>query len=414
MKKMVWISLVCIMLFILVSCSNKVESSKKLLKNAEFTETDYKAIVEPNNMLGFSLIENIDTDENGNIFISPTSLFMALSMVYHGAEGETKEEIANVLHVANMKDKAILSANASLLNKLLQDSDVIKLAIANSMWLSDAFEFQDEFAKNNEDYFTAEIEEINIKDSTSADRINKWVADATNDKIDSMIEPPLNENFVALLLNALYFKGDWKYEFNEDFTSEQEFHLSDGTTKNVPLMMLDEELHYFENDEFQAIKLPYGDGGMHMQVFLPQEDYSIDKLIQSLDSKTWNKWQGQYKEIEGTIKFPKFEMEYDKTLNDTLEQMGMETALVPGKANFPHIVKESAPLYIDEVKQKTFIEVNEKGTEAAAVTSIGITEMSAPIDVETFYMEVNRPFFIAITEEETGAILFLGAISNPQ
>src|SRR5690625_1742930 len=112
------------MLFVLASCSIKVESSNKLLKIDEYAEKDYKAIVEPNNMLGFTLIENIDTDENGNVFISPTSLFMALSMVYHKAEGETKEEIANVLHVANMKDEAILSANASLLNKLLQDSDV--------------------------------------------------------------------------------------------------------------------------------------------------------------------------------------------------------------------------------------------------------------------------------------------------
>src|SRR5690625_3706896 len=141
------------MLFVLASCSNKVESSNKLLKNAEFAEKDYKAIVEPNNMLGFTLIENIDTDEDGNIFISPTSLFMALSMVYHGAEGETKDEITSILHVSSMKDEEILSANASLLNKLLQESDTIELAIANSMWLNDRLEFQEEFAKNNVDYF---------------------------------------------------------------------------------------------------------------------------------------------------------------------------------------------------------------------------------------------------------------------
>lgn len=413
MKKVVGICL-GIVLLVFVSCSNKVESIDKLLKNANFTEMDYKTIVQPNNNLGFTLLQNIESDENHNKFISPTSLFMALSMVFHGADSETKEEIANVLHINNMKDEKILSANASLLNKLLQDSETIDLAIANSMWLNDMLEFQDEFAKNNTDYFTAEIEEIDIQDVDAADRINKWVEDATNKKIDSIIEPPLSANFVALLINALYFKGDWKYEFNEDFTSEKPFYLPDGTTKDVPLMVLEEKLYYFENVEFQAVKLPYGDEEMQMQVFLPREGYSLDELVNTLDTKKWNQWQNQYKKIEGTIELPKFEMEYEKKLNDTLENMGMETAFNPDKANFPHIIKESAPLYIDEVKQKTFIEVNEKGTEAAAVTSVGITEMSAPIDVESFYMEVNRPFLFAITDEETGTILFLGAISDPQ
>src|SRR5690625_2189545 len=412
MKKVVGICL-GIVLLVFVSCSNKVESIDKLLKNANFTEMDYKTIIQPNNTLGFTLLQNIESDENHNKFISPTSLFMALSMVFHGADSETKEEIANVLHINNMKDEKILSADASLLNKLLQDSETIDLAIANSMWLNDMLEFQDEFAKNNTDYFTAEIEEIDIQDVDAADRINKWVADATNDKINSIIEPPLSVNFVALLINALYFKGDWKYEFNKDFTNDQQFFLPDGTTKDVPLMVLDEELQYFENEKFQTVKLPYGDGEMNMQVFLPRENYSIEELIDSLDARSWNKWLNQYKETVGTIKLPKFEMEYEISLNDTLEQMGMETALDPGKANFPHIVKESDDLYIDEVKQKTFIEVNEKGTEAAAATSIVVKETSAPINVETFFMEVNRPFLFVITDEETGAILFLGAISNP-
>src|SRR5690625_3035393 len=208
---MTQISLGFTILWLLMSCSPKVEQTNNLLKNAQFAESDYKTIIQPNNTLGFTLLENIDADENDNIFISPTSLFMALSMVYHGAEGETKDEIASVLHVDGLKNEEMLSANASLLNKLFRDSDSIKLAIANSMWLNDTLEFEKEFSKNNVDYFTAEIEEIAIDDHASVDKINKWVTDATNGKIDSIIEPPLSANFVVLLMNALYFKGNWKY-----------------------------------------------------------------------------------------------------------------------------------------------------------------------------------------------------------
>lgn len=415
MKKMTAITVlfITIILFGTGCGSEKSEGYSLISDNVEFGEDDYQEIVSSTNELGFELLTRVDADENNNIFISPTSLMTALSMVYNGSDGETKEEISSALQLPGIHLDDLNKANASLVTKLYKDMDQVTVNIANSIWLNDQYNFQEQFAQNNRDYYHAEIEEIDILDRKSAQVINDWVKKSTNNKIDDIVEEPLNENLLALLINAIYFKGQWTYEFDEKQTEVRDFHLEDGTTKEVPLMTLHEELYYMENKDFQAAKLPYGNGEMAMTIFLPQADSTLEQFKEMILYDHWKKWDMEFREKEGTIMLPKFTLAYETSLNKALTELGVNTAFDPNDANFSNMIKEDDQIFISDVKQKTFIEVNEVGTEAAAATSVEIRLTSAPAD-GPFYMEVNRPFFFTITDEETGAIIFMGSIANPE
>lgn len=398
----------------LVGCgtTSTPNHSLKIQDHVEFGEMDYEKLVSSNNALGFDLLSKAAKNEGGNIFISPTSLLMALSMVYNGADGVTKQEMEKVLHAEGLSPDDLNRANASFMTLLDQNSDKIQLNIANSIWLNNEYRFQEEFAKTNKDYFNAEIKEIDIQNSQSPKMINDWVKSKTNGTIDKIVGDELNPGLVTMLINAIYFKGSWTYPFEPSLTKEKDFTLVDGSTVKIPLMELHEELLYTKNNKFQAVSLPYGKENMSMKVFLPNENVSLKEFEELLSLEQWQELQSSFYKLEGTILLPKFSLEYEVELKETLEDLGMTSAFK--NANFSKMVEENSNLAITSVKQKTFIDVNEEGTEAAAVTSVVMGETAMePID-KPFYMEVNRPFFIAIVDETSGAILFMGSISNPQ
>lgn len=369
-----------------------------------------------NEEVGFSLLKNAEADDDGNIFISPTSVLIAMLMVYNGTDGETKKEIEEALEISGLSEEEINEATKALLTALARNEEKLEITLANSLWLNDDFSFQNEFAKKMEDYFAAEIAEIDINDNASAKQINDWVKKETNNMIDEIVESPLPKDIVAYIINALYFNGTWQYEFDENLTYDDIFYTENGEEK-MPFMSLDKEFTYLETDDFQAVKLPYNEGEMNMQVFLPKEGISIDELSNKLDSKNWEKWQKDFSpEVEGSVRLPKFKLEYETLLNEPLKQLGIIQAFGDGEkaANLSRMVNESVRLQISEVKQKTAIEVDESGTEAAAVTSVGIEMTSAPIEDERFYMDINRPFLLAIYDEELDHALFLGIIKHPK
>lgn len=416
MQKKMSVALVIIALLIFsTGCGTETHSKSlglEIASHVDFNQEDYEKIVSANNELGFQIIRDVEDNEDGNAFISPTSLLMALSMVYNGAAGETKEEIAKAMAIEGIDVDDLNQANASLMTMLNKDSDHIQLNVANSIWLNEEFHFLDEFIQHNQDYFNAEVEEIDVLDRKSSKKINNWVKQSTNDKIEDIADDPLDSNLVAMLINAIYFKGDWVHAFDPKQTENRAFHLEDGTTKKVPTMKLNKELAYMENDLFQAITLPYGDGEMSMKVFLPKEDSSLEAVQQQLTEENWNTWNDSFDKKEGKLLLPRFQMEYEATLNETLDSLGMRHAFDRNKADFSNMIQEDVPLWISKVKQKTFVDVNEEGTEAAAVTSVEMKTVSAPID-QPFRMEVNRPYLIAITDDETNTILFIGSIFNP-
>jgi serpin B len=416
MKHLLTHSLCIITILILAGCGEgddeHMEEDPGSAVNANMNSEDYEKAASANNELGFRLIKEVEADENGNKFISPLSLSMALSMIYNGAEGTTKEEIASVLGSESAELDAWNEQNAALFSALNRDEEQVDLHMANSIWLQDQYHFQQEFAQITSDYYAAQQEEINFQSGEAAKKINDWVEAATNDKITDMVEEPLNPDLIAIIINALYFKGEWTHEFDKNNTEDRPFYLNNGSTEEVPLMSLKEELLYMEKEDFQAVALPYGDEEtISMHVFLPNEDTDLEALRESLTDESWKALTTQFQEAKGTVLLPKFELEYEVILNDTLHQLGMEAAFNRNDADFSHMIKEEDSIWIDQVKQKTFIEVNEEGTEAAAATSIEMETTSLPA-ADPFYMEVNRPFFFTITDKETGSILFMGEISN--
>src|SRR5690625_579819 len=394
---------------------NTLDVSEDITNDVDLNEDNYEKVVMANNKLAFKMLEEIETDENGNSFISPLSLYTALSMVYNGTDGITKEEMAKVLQAEGIDIHEFNQANASLLKILNKDSNDIELKIANSIWLNKRYHFQADFSKHNQDYFNAKIEEIDVSNRESARMINDWVKQATNEKITDIVnDGPLNTDLVTLLINAIYFHGDWMFEFDKALTTEGSFYVKDKVTENVQFMSLSEELLYMEDDELQAVILPYGNGEMSMKVLLPKENSDLKRLEQRLMNGDWSSINKEFREREGTIVLPKFKLEYEIKLNEMLVNLGMGTAFDSEKANFSKMIIGDDPIWIDEVKQRTYIDVNEEGTEAAGVTSIALLIETAIINEdEPFYMEVNRPFFIMITDDETDAILFIGSITNP-
>ncbi|WP_071394092.1 serpin family protein [Bacillus tuaregi] len=401
-KKMV-LGFIFIFMIVAAGCSSK--------NQVVFSKDDYKKIAPANNQLGFTLLSEIEKDEAGNTFISPTSLFMALSMIYNGTNGETREELAKLLQAEGISDDELNQANASLMSILQKDSKSMEVNIANSIWLNERFHFQEDFSNATFDYYHAATEAMDLTDSRSADKINKWVKEKTKGTIEKMVQKPLKSDLVAILINAIYFKGNWKNEFDPKLTEERPFYLEDGTVKDWPLMTISENMAYTENDSFQAVSLPYGEGEMSMKIFLPKAGSSLAEFESMLSSANWGKWNQEFHHQEGTIWLPKFQLEYEVSLNESLKTLGMTTAFDKG-ANFTKMIQEDNPVWISQVKQKTFIDVNEEGTEASAATSVEMKTTSAPAD-GPFYMEINRPFFFVITDD-SNTILFMGAMKNPQ
>lgn len=404
---------ICLLILLLVSgCGKEKELEKSDDQAASVKLEDYEQLIEPNNTLGFSLLSKVNPDENGNIFLSPTSALMALLIAYNGADGETKKEMEEALELGGLAVDEINKANMALVDMLIKDSEGVELSIANSIWLNEEYHFTEAFKKKAIDYFDAETSEINVFDNASVEQINNWVNDSTNGKIEEIIEAPLHPDMVTLLINALYFNGKWAYEFDEENTMESTF-FSPESEMDVPFMILEEELEYVENESFQAIKLPYGKGEMNMQVILPNEDVSLDEVAKELNSESWKELQTQFKETNGIIKLPKFQIEYETVLNEALQQLGIILAFDKNEADFSQMIEEDAPLWIHKVKQKAFINVNEEGSEAAAATSVEMRTTSAIIG-DDFYMDVNRPFLFTINLEESNVNLFIGLISRPE
>lgn len=391
-------------------CQNEEEPN---LPKDQRNESIDESFVKSHNTFGFNLLQTIFEDESEeNLFISPTSVLVALSMLYNGADGMTQDEIAKTLQLEGIDVDNLNKANAAFLTLFNQETDDITVKLANSIWINDDFEFQEEFKQRMDKYYAAKTEAVDILDHTSVKKINDWVSQATNEKIEKMIQN-LPSNFVALLINAIYLDAAWTIPFDKSLTEERSFYITDNMDVTVPLMMKRDHFNYLETDQFQAVQLPYGEkASIHMTVMLPKEDLVVDELLKTMVYDDWKKWQTKFSEQEGTVLLPKFTLEYETILNDYLIDLGMPSAFSE-QADLTKLVKDSNDLFVSEVKQKSFLDVNEEGTEAAAATSIMIVEMSAVDGDEPFYMEVNRPFIITITDVETDAILFIGVIKDP-
>ena len=369
-------------------------------------------LVDANTKFGFKLFSEIlKQDSKKNVFVSPTSVAIALSMTYNGANGETQQAMAKALELQGMSLQDVNQANEALKASLENADPAVQLSIANSLWAKQGTNFKPDFMQRNQQFYKAKVTELDFAKPDATNTINSWVKENTRGKIDKIVQQIQPDN-VLFLINAIYFKGNWTKKFDKGATTERPFYLSNGTQKQHPLMSQSGKYRYFENDTLQAVSLPYGKGRLNLYVFLPKKNTNLDAFQQQLAVENWQEWMTQFRMRQGSIQLPRFKFDYDIQLNDALKALGMESAFNEAKANFSNMT--SASVKINEVKHKTFVEVNEEGTEAAAATSIGIVGTAVARPEEPFQMIVDRPFFCAIRDNQTGTILFMGSIREPK
>jgi serpin B len=285
------------------------------------------------------------------------------------------------------------------------------MEIANSIWYRNTFEVKQDFCDLNQNYFNAEVKPANFDEPATVELINNWVKTKTHDKIEKVINQ-ISPYTVMYLINAIYFKGVWKYKFDSKGSHSGTFYRSNTDTSSVVYMNQESTFKYYENNVLKALELPYGNSGFSMVVLLPSEGKSVGDIVSNFTPANWNSWNEGMDSIKVAVRFPRFKFAYDSVINESLKTLGMPKAFDQSKADFSNI-NDEFQLYISFVLHKSFVEVNEAGTEAAAVTVVGVwtTSINDPENVK--YFNANKPFAFVIKENSTQTILFSGVMNNP-
>jgi serine protease inhibitor len=370
-----------------------------------------QAIVTADNSFGFKLLNAVNKSDAGkSLFISPVSVSMALGMTLNGANGTTRTAMMQTLEYSGMTQTEINASYKSLIALLTGLDPKVTIQIANSIWHRPELNVEQTFKDVNRTNFNAEINSLNFSDPNASSLINAWVNRCTNGKIAQIVPTPIPSELVMYLINAIYFKGTWTQRFDPAATQDDLFTRPDGTRSSCKMMHQKTKLKYFADHRMQMVELPYGDSGFSMAVLLPAPGTGIDAFIENATQQFWNSSIVGLASQEVDLYLPKFKFEYEKKLNDMLKSMGMSVAFSLTDADFTNIDKRGQ-LFISEVKHKTFVQVDEEGTEAAAVTSVGVGVTSIG---QNPIMRVDRPFMFVIRENNSGTILFIGKIVEPK
>jgi len=366
-------------------------------------------LINANTQFSFKLFsEIIKQDSRKNVFVSPTSIAIALGMIYNGANNETHQAIAKVLELPD-EIKSLNQANATLQAKLGSEKPGIKILLGNSLWVKNGIILEPKFVQEAQNFYHANVTNLDFTNKNAVNTINDWVKQSTNGKISKITQGIPNQP-TALLINTIYFKGVWTNKFEHENTKSGFFTLNDGRKKPLNFMSQNRNYSYYENQQFQAISLPYGQEQFSMYIFLPKPNSSLEKFYPALNDKNWQEWLGGFSKQKGYIELPRFKLGYDLDLKKTLTTLGMGIAFDEKHADFSGMSKNK--VFLDQAIHKTWIEVNEEGTEAAAVTSL--RAIPSPANFSTFRMIIDRPFFCAIRDNQTGTIIFMGSIVEPE
>ncbi|MCK4366131.1 MAG: serpin family protein [Thermoplasmatales archaeon] len=383
----------------------------KLADESNYTVESLSTLIDALNDFSFEFYDQIGTSEDGNVFFSPYSIFVALSMAYEGAAGNTSTEMQNVLNVLQ-NDSVTLGTFGRLYNLLNQNQDGYTISTANAFWAHQDYTFLQEYLNLLENFYMAEANELDFaKNVEAAETINNWIEEQTNDKIKDMISPSSLSDYTKLVLtNAIYFKGMWAIPFDPDNTYETDFELTSDETTQVDMMSdIDNDYNYTETDDLQIIELQYAGDDLSMIIVLPKEN-NITIAESALNSGNLAIWINSLMGDEVDVEIPKFKFEKKYSLNDLLRNMGIIDAFVPDIADFSKMDGTNI-LFISEAIHQSFVEVNEEGTEAAAATAIIMEATAIPEEPKRFI--ADHPFVFLIQHKETGAILFMGRVMNP-
>jgi serpin B len=396
------------MALLVMGCKNDVDTPAI----TDLTPTEKSAkIIAADNQFGFEIFQkvNVSLGEPKNAMISPMSISLALAMVYNGTEGDTKKQMEDMLHKSGLTPDDINQSYKELVAALTSHDPKVELAISNAIFYRNTFSVKNDFITTNQNYYQAEVSGLDFtKTVETLNKVNGWVNTQTKGKIDKIIEQ-VNPEDVMYLLNAIYFNGEWQYRFDPKETTNMPFTKEDKQLVQVPTMTIENPYNYYSHQNFQMLEMPYGSGKYSMLIFLPASGKNTNHIISSLTAENVNDWLSKMTEQKKKVYLPKFEFKFDDSLVDELQALGMTDAFNDAKANLSGI-SDAAKLVISEVMHKSYIKVDERGTEAAAVTGITVGVTSIGPDNS---FRVDHPFVFAIREKDTKAILFIGKVMNP-
>jgi serine protease inhibitor len=395
--------------FALFSC-NQAETEPKV---SDLTINEKSAkIIAADNQFGFELFKKVNASlsEPTNTMISPLSVSLALAMVYNGTAGNTKTQMEQMLHKANLTPDDLNQSYKDLVAALISHDPKVELSISNAIFYRNSFSIKNDFITTNQNFYQAQVSGLDFTKTTETlNTINGWVNTKTNGKIDKIIDKVKPED-IMYLLNAIYFNGEWKYSFDTKETANLTFTKEDKTTVQAPTMTIEKPFNYYSQSDFELLEMPYGSGKYSMFIFLPESGKTTDDVISLLNPGNVSDWIQKMTKQNKEVFLPKFEFKFDNSLKDDLASLGMTDAFDEMKANLSGI-SDAAKLVISEVMHKTYIKVDERGTEAAAVTGIMVGTTAIGPDNS---FRVDHPFIFAIREKDTNAILFIGKVMNPK
>lgn len=403
MKKTIPILLIA---SLLISCDTNNPASATEAKPIALT-TVQKQRVAQDNAFAFDLMNRTiaETSEK-NVFISPLSVSIALGMVRNGAIGITKTEMETAVKMSGLSDTEINEYYKLMQSALPAIDPKTKLSIANSIWYRNTMDVKADFLKTNETYFKSKVAALDFNSAKSVETINKWCSDNTNGLIPKVINQ-IDPDQMMFLINAIYFKGTWVRQFDKKDTREAVFTNELAEQVKVNMMNLTDTFAYSEDDRGQYLDLPYGNKAFSMTVILPKGSTKAGDVFSTMTTDKLNQILGGMITQKVVVSLPRFRVKNKFMLKTMLQSMGMKKAFQEN-AEFDNI-SALKPLYVGFVQHDTYVEVTEEGTEAAAVTTVGMVTTSLP---NYPYFTVNKPFAFVIREKSTGVILFMGKIGN--
>jgi serpin B len=392
-----------------MSCSKSEEELPNEPVPINLTQ-DQVALIESGNSFAFDIFMKIlgSAGENENVMISPLSISYALSMTLNGADGATRDSMLKALRMNGITPDEINDSYKNLTGALLSVDKRVLISIANSVWVEKNFTVKKSFTDILTNYYDAESRSFDINDAAAPDKINVWIEDKTNGLIKEMIDK-LEDNTVMLLINAIYFKGKWKSQFDKSKTVEMPFFKSGGNQVDVPMMKQKNDFRVHEGDGFIVAEFPYGQGNFVMDIIIPNDQSGFNNTLAMVSDENYTSWINQMNKRETDLSFPRFKYGFRKKLKDTLTDMGMGIAFNDG-ADFSNI-NDMYDLLINDVAHQSFIETNEEGTEAAAATVVEIGLTSAP--PTPLVLKLDHPFIYIIRETTTNTIIFMGRVADP-
>jgi serine protease inhibitor len=408
-------ALVCIALALAAACSGSTEPdpaapSAPLDALPRALSTGEQRVVGAANDFSFTFFRRLSAaQKDSNVFASPLSASMALGMAMTGAAGTTYDEMRATLGFGASSPESEIGESYKSLIALLRGLDPgVDFRIANSIWYRSGFPVDPAFLDRSRNWFDARASALDFASPSAVPTINDWVSTATAGKIPTILDK-IEDDQVMFLINAIYFKGSWRTRFDPARTVTAPFHAAGGD-QSAKLMRREGTIRWLQTPTFEAVDLPYGNGAYAMTVVLPAAGVRVDDVAASLQPSAWTTWMGQFHDADVDLQLPRFKLEWQRELTPDLQALGMHAAFEDGGADFTRMSTTlGTRLFISLVKQKTYVDVNEEGTEAAAVTNVGISLTSAPVR-RSFI--VDRPFLFVLRERLSGTILFIGKITR--